>query len=133
MASSQILLVPATTSTLLSHKHESAAKEEAARAAAAASSDIFGRALNTMMNGELAARTAEQEVWTLEKPDWMLAPAQGWTDDQKRLASEFAAEQKRLDDEREKRRSSLEAEVSSPRANAHCLAHSVELHAGRPC
>jgi hypothetical protein len=88
------------------------AEAEGVQASTAANDDIFHRALQAMMNGELAARDAAQEVWTLEKPDWMLASSQGWSEEEKRLAGEFAVEQKRLDNEREMRRSCLEAEVT---------------------
>jgi hypothetical protein len=54
---------------------------------------------------------ARVQVWVLEKPDWMLAPAAEWTDAQRKLAADFADEQARLDAERTHRRAALDAEV----------------------
>ena len=68
-----------------------------------------------MMHGDAAARGAAAEIWVLEKPDWMLVDENGasWSDAQRRLAAEWAAEQARLDEERCKRRAALKSEVRS--------------------
>jgi hypothetical protein len=77
----------------------------------AAPNDKGELALKAMMNGQLTSRGATSQVWTLEKPDWMLRPPDEWTDQQEQLAVEFAAEQKRLDQELATRRAALEGEV----------------------
>lgn len=64
-----------------------------------------------MMNGELKSKATSNVVWILEKPDWMLQSATEWTDEQKELAQQFQAEQKRLDEHREWRKQILEGEV----------------------
>jgi hypothetical protein len=79
--------------------------------AVARADDVLERALKAMMNGQLTARGAAAQIWTLEKPDWMLEPPGNWTDQQKQLAVEFAAEQKRLDLELATRKAALEGEV----------------------
>lgn len=64
-----------------------------------------------MMDGVLKSKGSANVVWVLEKPDWMLQPVSEWTDEQKELAQQFQAEQKRLDDQRESRKQALEGEV----------------------
>lgn len=66
-----------------------------------------------MMDGVLKSKGSANVVWVLEKPDWMLQPTSEWSDEQKELAQQFQAEQKRLDDQRESRKQALEGEVVS--------------------
>lgn len=72
---------------------------------------IHERALKQMMNGQVNSKRSTNVVWVLQKPDWMLQPSAGWSDEQKDLAQQFQAEQKRLDEQRESRRQILEGEV----------------------
>lgn len=92
-----------------------AATEERAREADAAKGCIYDRAIE-QMGGLLANKGAAAEIWELEKPNWMLGDAAGWNEEQHKLAASFAAEQKKLTEEKDKHRSSLEAEVRNP----HC-------------
>ena len=66
------------------------------------------------MNGELHSKGAKNMIWVLEKPVWMKQSPGEWTDEQKQLAVQFQAEQKRIDDFREGRRQTVDAEVCMP-------------------
>lgn len=66
------------------------------------------------MNGELHSKGAKNMIWVLEKPAWMQQSPGEWTDEQKQLAAQFQAEQKRIDDFRESRRQAVDAEVCMP-------------------
>jgi hypothetical protein len=73
--------------------------------------ETYDRALVAMMNGQLRAKATTSINWVMEEPDWILSPATDWTAEQKALASQFIAEKRRLDQEREARRQILESEV----------------------
>jgi hypothetical protein len=73
--------------------------------------EIHDRALKDMMNGELRSKGAKDMVWVLEKPQWMKQNPSEWSDEQKQLAAAFQAEQNRINEARESRYQTVEAEV----------------------
>jgi hypothetical protein len=99
-----------------------AAEEQQAAAVTASRMSDLQRALDVMMNGELANKTAAQDEWILEKPEWMLLPKDEWTSEQLKLAASFEAEQQKLDDERDKRRHTLESEAWTLHNRLHHVA-----------
>ena len=85
--------------------------------------EVYDRALQSMMNGELHSKGAKNMIWILEKPAWMHQNPSEWTSEQKQFATQFQTEQKRIDELRDTRRQAVEAEVHIPssKLEAHIL------------
>jgi len=74
--------------------------------------DIFGRALEDMMGGTLEVKKDEINLHEeMEREPWMDLPEEELSEDQKKALKDWVAKKAKFDEEREKYRRALEAEL----------------------